>query len=165
MGIPWKTLLYYTGMAYVQDVVVRPSVVALEAIKEARSRGKPVLNIGAGTPGSSLRVALLGPTLWGDVNMDIAAKKCSCRPDNVCFGDAHNIPFPDKYFGACIASHVVEHLDDPQSALQEMGRVADKVYAITPKWWAPHTWMHPGHQWYVSKDGQFYRLWEKGKGP
>lgn len=161
----WKTLLIYAGTTYLQDVVIRPSVVAATAIKESHTQGKPVLNIGAGTPGSSLRVALLGPTLWGDVNMDIASTCKECRSDNVCYGDAHNIPYPDKHFGACIASHVVEHLDDPISALREMNRVADKVYAITPKWWAPHTWMHPGHQWYVTPDGKFIRLWDKGKGP
>lgn len=154
-----KTLLRFTVSAYVQDVLIRPSVVAAKAIKDACARGKPVLNVGAGTPGSSLRVALFGPTLWGDVNMDIAAPKCACRPDNVCYGDAHVIPYPDKHFGACIASHVVEHLDDPEAALREMHRVADKVYAITPKWWAPHTWLHPGHQWFVSSSGEFHKLW------
>jgi ubiquinone/menaquinone biosynthesis C-methylase UbiE len=156
----WDTLLRYTITSYVQDVLVRPSVVAAKAIRDASARGKPVLNIGAGTPDSSLRVAIFGPTLWGDVNMDIAAsKREQCHPDNVCYGDAHHIPYPDKYFGACIASHVVEHLDDPVAALDEMHRVADNVYAITPRWWAPHTWIHPGHQWFVSSKGEFYKLW------
>ena len=151
----------YSVAAYVEDVVLRPERVAQQAIRYARKRRKPVLNVGAGTPGSSLRVALLGPTLWGDVNLDLAAPKRNPGPDHVSFGDIHSIPYPDKYFGAVVASHVLEHVDDPMGALGELHRVADKVFAITPKWWAPHTWCYTDHQWYVTETGVYVPLWQR----
>jgi len=164
MPIPFiaAALGVYTLGAYVVDVLLFPDQAAREARSFAKSIGKPVLNVGAGTPGSSLRVAMLGATLWGDINCDIAASKStSCGGDNVCYCDAVKLPFPDKYFGAVIASHVLEHMENPQAAVAEWNRVADRVYVIVPKWWAPHTWLHPGHRWVISEDGRTTPLWNK----
>lgn len=77
----------------------------------------------------------------------------------MCHGDIQNIPYPDKYFGAVIASHVVEHVDDPDKALAEMHRVADRVYNIVPQFWAPHTWFYPDHKWFISDAGKI-PLWQ-----
>lgn len=142
--------LYALG-AYAADVIIRPELVAVKARRAARRRGKPLLNVGAGTPGSSVRVAVFGPTRWGDVNTDLAGKGRPVlgRPDRVFRADVEDLPFPDKSFGAAIASHVIEHVDDPKRAMQELRRVADEVFVVVPKWWAPHTWMHPGHKWFV----------------
>lgn len=101
-------------------------------------------------PGSSLRVFLLGPTKWGDVNCDLAADGSG----GVTFCNVQKLPYPDKYFGAVIASHVLEHVENPAAALSEMQRVADEVFIIVPAWWAPHTWLHPGHRWFLSPDLQ-----------
>ena len=161
----------YAGCAYVYDVLWRPHVVAKRARIDADLAGKPLLNIGAGTPGSSVRSLLLGPTLWGDVNMDINAHRYApVGPDSVCYGDAHDIrnpetgePYPDGFFGAVVASHVIEHVEDPDRALAELARVAhngaQNVHIIVPLWWCPHTWGHPGHRWYFDKDGGKRRLW------
>jgi len=148
----------YCGVAYGYDVLYKPHKIAKQARKTADINNKPLLNIGAGTPKTSLRTYLFGPTLWGDVNMDIAGKG-PCTPENVCYGDIGKIPYPDKYFGAVIASHVVEHIPNPQKAMAEMHRVADKVYAITPVWWAPHTWIYWDHKWYRKENGTFMPLW------
>lgn len=146
--------------AYVADVVFRPAQVAREARRYAQSVGKPVLNVGAGTPGSSLRVAILGATIWGDVNCDIAASKSTaCGNESFCWCDAVRLPFPDKTFGAVIASHVLEHMADPEAAVAEWERVADRVYIVVPAWWAPHTWLHPGHCWVFWEDGSKTPLW------
>jgi ubiquinone/menaquinone biosynthesis C-methylase UbiE len=150
-------ILYMIG-TYVADVLLRPADAARRARAAADARGKPLLNVGAGTPGSSLRVALVGPTQWGDVNVDIAGSG-ACTRENVCYADAHALPFADKQFGAVIASHVLEHVDDPARALSELRRVADEVFVICPRWWAPHTWLHPGHRWYLHRDGTFTSLW------
>ena len=147
--------------AYVLDVLVRPALVAREAQTFARAMRKPVLNVGAGTPGSSLRTVLLGPTQWGDVNCDIAAPRAQpCAPHAVCYCDGAKLPYPNKFFGAVVASHVLEHMKDPSVALAEWHRVADRVYVIVPKWWAPHTWLHPGHRWYFKDDGTAVPLWQ-----
>ena len=148
----------FVGVAYIYDVLWRPYVISGMARDVADRLGKPLLNIGAGTPGTSLRTYLFGPTLWGDINMDVAGSGV-CGGDNVCYGDIEDIPYPDKYFGAVIASHVVEHVPNPDKAMMEMNRVADKVYAITPVWWAPHTWLYWDHKWYRKDDGTFVPLW------
>ena len=140
------------------DVLLRPADVAKAAQKAALLAGKPCLNVGAGTAGTSLSAALFGPTLWGDVNCDLAGSG-TCGPGRVCHCDACALPFPDKHFGAAIASHVLEHVDRPRTALRELHRVADRVFVITPPWWAPHTWLHPGHRWYRGVDGKFASLW------
>lgn len=150
----------YAGYAYYRDVIERPAKVALRARQYCESIGKPLLNIGAGTGSSSLRAALIGPTLWGDVNLDIAApRNVPHGPSTVSYGEATQIPYPDKHFGAVIASHVLEHIDRPDLALAEWARVAHKSFVIVPTWWAPHTWLHPGHRWFI--DGEHaWPLWQ-----
>lgn len=159
MGVLGVIACYGAG-AWVLDVVLRPLMIRDRALAAAKRRGKPVLNIGAGTPGSSIRVSILGPTMWGDVNCDIAGAG-ECAPDHVCYCDAHNIPYSDKHFGAVIASHVLEHVDDPALVLREMHRVADEVFVVVPRWWGIHTWIQPEHRWYVTKDFRFLPLWQQ----
>jgi len=154
-----KALLTYTAVTYLLDVVIRPENLAKQARIAADLRGKPLLNVGCGTKGSSLRVALLGPTGWGDVNCDIAAASECDLSGTACSCDIMALPWADKEFGAVIASHVLEHVEDPQRALAELHRVADEVFAVTPAWWAPHTWIHPGHRWFIHADGTMTRLW------
>ena len=150
----------YSLGTYLADVVVRPELVARKARASADRRGKPLLNVGAGTPGSSVRVAVLGPTAWGDVNTDLAARGFWQPGDGqqVRHGDVCCLPFGHKQFGAVVASHVLEHVPNPERALRELHRVADEVYVICPRWWAPHTWLHPGHYWYLRQDGTFERM-------
>lgn len=150
--------LGWAAVTYAIDVLYRPSQVAEHARLAAVRRGKPLLNIGAGTSSTSVRAAVFGPTLWGDTNCDLAGQGLCHVASHVCPCDAHRLPFGDKEFGAAIASHVLEHVEDPQQALAEMHRVADEVYVITPKWWAAHTWLHPGHLWYRREDGRWLRL-------
>ena len=135
---------------YIGDVLVRPALVGRQARKTADSQGLPLLNVGAGTPHSSLRAWMLGPTEWGDVNVDIASKRPCDGDAQVCHGDAHYLPFPDDTFGAVILSHCLEHVDRPDVAMAEARRVTapgGKVYAITPPWFTPHAWTHSGHKW------------------
>lgn len=149
----------YTAIAWLADVVVRPHLVARHARRAATLRGKPLLNAGAGTPETSLRARLFGPTLWGDANLDIAAVGNRASSRRVTYGDVHHLgQWHSHYFGAAIASHVLEHVEDPHLALAELHRVADEVYVITPAWWAPHTWLHPGHRWYRTGSGRFLPL-------
>ena len=151
--------------AYVYDVIVRPARAAKKARKISDGMGKPMLNVGAGTDKSSLRAKLLGSQLVGDVNVDISASRGTPHGRNrVSFADVQKLPFKDKEFGVAYSSHVLEHVDDPVRALQELDRVADKVVAVVPKWWAPHTWLYNDHQWYVSEKGDFVPLWNRTKG-
>jgi SAM-dependent methyltransferase len=156
--VDWEKVLLggalgFVGGAYIYDIIVRPHVAAKFAREEADRRGKPLLNVGAGTRTSSLRALLLGPQTCGDVNIDIAADPSSeCSSETVCFGDAHKLDFPDKHFGVAFCSHVLEHLDRPDIAAKELHRVADVVIVIVPRWWCPHTWLHPGHKWLITEN-------------
>jgi SAM-dependent methyltransferase len=149
--------LFATG-AYVWDVLAWPTLIASRAREESTRRRKPMLNVGAGTKGSSLRARILGPTLWGDVNVDIQGQGAG-DDGTVGYADVHDLPYKDKTFGASIASHVIEHVEDPQAAINEMARVTDgPVFIIAPPWWAPHTWTHLGHRWLLNSDGTWARL-------
>jgi len=152
-----KGALAFTAGAYIYDVVLRPGFMAQRAREAANRLGKPVINIGAGTPSSSLRTWLFGPTTWGDVNVDVAG------PAGVVgYGDIMHLPYPDKTFGAAFVSHVLEHVEDPVGAVLEMARVADTVWAVTPRWWAPHTWLYTDHRWYICDNGDLVSLWRSG---
>lgn len=148
----------FFGGAYVCDVIVRREMAASRARAHATSVGKPMLNVGAGTP----RTALFGPTAHGDVNCDLGSTNdCGSSPRG-CHCDVTNLPFPDKYFGSVLASHVIEHVEDYKSALAELDRVADKVYVITPEWWDPVTWLYWDHKWFFPDGrggGAPVRLW------
>jgi SAM-dependent methyltransferase len=161
IGKRWgiKGLATYGAVAYVVDVPIRRGIAASEARAYSDSVGKPMLNVGSG--GGSFWTSVFKSTTYGDVNIDLSAPKGSpCGPDTVCWGDAQDLSkYPDKYFGAVLATHILEHVEDPQKALSEWHRVADRVYVVVPKWWAPHTWLYTQHYWYVADD-KAYPLWD-----
>lgn len=143
----------YLAATYVIDVPIRRWHAARSARKYADAQGKPLLNIGAGTN----KTAFYGPTLYGDVNCDLSGRK-DCphgTPGEVTYADAQDLSqFRDGEFGAVLASHLLEHLPNPQKALSEWLRVVggdkDALFVITPCPWVPHTWLHPGHLWYAT---------------
>ena len=125
--------------AYVLDVTLRRMLAARRARRRARLRGLPMLNVGAG--GESFTT-----TLYGDVNVDLHPSP------GVVVADVQDLPFPDGAFGAVFASHIFEHVEDPDRARFECERVSspDDVFVVTPSWWAPHTWFYEPHLWYFS---------------
>lgn len=48
------------------------------------------------------------------------------------FGDANRMPFKDKAFDFVIASHILEHIADPEVFLKELQRVGKAGYIETP---------------------------------
>jgi hypothetical protein len=48
------------------------------------------------------------------------------------FGDASRMPFKDKAFDFVIASHILEHIADPETFLRELQRVGRAGYIETP---------------------------------
>lgn len=55
-----------------------------------------------------------------DVNDD--AVQLASHP-RITRGSADNIPYPEVSFDSCIASHVIEHLEDPDALIRETARV------------------------------------------
>lgn len=107
-----------------------------EAYRHAREVNKPVLNAGCGS---------LPP--YGDVNLDSSPKSVP----NFILGNIEEMPFEDKQFAGCIASHILEHTDNPERALKECERVADKVWVIETPLWDAGTWLTPTHKWIIIK--------------
>jgi len=110
-----------------------------EARAYAKKVNKPVLNAGCGS---------YPP--YGDVNLNHIPRSVP----NFVLGNIENMPFEDKEFGACVASHVLEHVDNPEKAYQECCRVAERVYVINPPLWAPQSWLEPTHKWLVLSGGE-----------
>ena len=48
------------------------------------------------------------------------------------FGDASKMPFKDKAFDFVIASHILEHMADPETFLKELQRIGKAGYIETP---------------------------------
>jgi len=141
-------LAAYSLAAYWVDVPMRRQQAAERARQYARRRGLPVLNVGAGTPETSWQ----GACLDGDVNIDLNGRRDIRHgtPGCVTYGDAQDLrEFPTGTFGAVLASHILEHLPHPERALREWSRVAGHdpraLFVVTPLWWDPVAWIHPGH--------------------
>jgi hypothetical protein len=84
----------FVGGAYVCDVIIRRELAASRARAYAESVGKPMLNVGAGTP----KTALFGPTTYGDVNCDLGnMNDCGSSPYS-CHCDVTKLPFPDRVY-------------------------------------------------------------------
>lgn len=113
-----------------------------DALHTARKTNKPFLVVGKPC----------GPTGCyygcGDVTLDLRA---SIECPGYVQGSVEAIPFPDKHFSAVFCSHVLEHTCNPQKALSELHRVADKVFISYPRWWQFYSWYLPGHAWLMFK--------------
>jgi hypothetical protein len=125
-----------------------------QAANAAVAAGKPLLVIGGPYGTSGVRAAFsLAAHGCGDICLDIDARACQSCPSQMV-ADIRRIPYDDGYFGAAIASHVLEHLetiDDAVRALDEMHRVADRVWIASPGKSSVIAWLHPGHKLWVEE--------------
>ena len=93
-------------------------------------KGKSVLDVGAGTGRMSIFLAERGAKVIGlDASLEmlnILRKKIINRNLNIDMklGDAHNIPFPAKYFDYVVSFMTMMHVADWKRVLSEMCRVA-----------------------------------------
>ena len=121
------------------------------AFEKARElgNGKGIVNIGAG-PHRTLQAQMIAeqPEVLG--NIDVAPNG---MPHFIQLDvERCPLPFGDKQFGCAFASHVLEHLDNWQFALEEMVRVADYVVVVLPDPIYFSGWLHPGHKQHFSRD-------------
>ncbi|MBN1397934.1 MAG: glycosyltransferase [Bacteroidetes bacterium] len=68
-------------------------------------------------------------------------------------GDAQAMPFEDKSFDFIIASHIAEHVDDPEIFCREMSRVGKRGYIETPGPLTEYLMPTKSHKWIVKKRG------------
>lgn len=135
-----------------QETMERHRVYA-EALQVARDKGKPLLVVGGPHGSNPLRhIVLIKAHGCGDMCLDIDPAACQGCPYTKA--DIREIPFPDSTFGACFASHVVEHLptvQDAELAILEMQRVADEVFVVAPSKQDILAWFHSGHHLWVKQ--------------
>ena len=128
--------------------------------------GKPLLVVGGPYGDNPFRCLLdLRAHGHGDVCLDIEARACEGAPTAVV-ADVRDIPFPAGHFGACLVSHVLEHMPtiaDCEQAVRELSRVADVVYVAGPRKTSLLAHIIPDHHlWVEEEDGVLYaeeRTW------
>lgn len=102
----------------------------------------------------------------GDVCLDISRSAIEGQ-QNALVGTVTQLPFPDKSFGAVFASHLLEHLPDAGSckqAIEELNRVADRVYLVCPSRQSFSAWLIPDHYLWVWQKGTKMYFKERGNG-
>ncbi len=102
----------------------------LRLIEEFRPiPGACVLDLGCGTAGAGVAVALAGARVTG---LDASAhmlRLAGIRAGEdgavvaLVLGDAHRLPFADATFDVCICDQVIEHMEEYSSLLAEAHRV------------------------------------------
>ena len=79
----------------------------------------------------------------------IGVSICHCGTNIAGTVDIQNLwMLKNNQFGAVYASHVLEHVEDPNAALRELHRIAENVFVITPLPLWPSAWPDPDHKWF-----------------
>lgn len=156
--------------AMLLGLLVQQSLVNMREVSERRlafnkakeyadNLGKPLLVVG--TP----RLGHLHHPC-GDVTIDTDPRKLPyCNTE---LADVRDIPYPDRYFGAAFVSHVLEHLptiQDAYEALDELHRVADKVFVVSPSKMSLIAQLHPDHHLWVTSIGDDFIIQQRGIRP
>lgn len=150
-----KGLLAWQGTVWYKQELERHS--KYEAARAyAKSVGKPLLVVGGPLGGLNRKLTGVQGHGYGDVCIDVDPAACAGAPSDckVVVGDVRSIPYPDRYFGAAFASHVLEHLStvaECERALAELRRVADAVFIAGPSKQAITGWVHPEHHLWVQQ--------------
>ncbi|MFH0731783.1 MAG: methyltransferase domain-containing protein [Candidatus Omnitrophota bacterium] len=66
--------------------------------------------------------------------------------------DIEALPLKDKIVDFAICSHILEHINKPQKALQEICRIAKAGYIETPSETMQKICDVPAHKWFIKKD-------------
>jgi 2-polyprenyl-3-methyl-5-hydroxy-6-metoxy-1,4-benzoquinol methylase len=86
--------------------------------------GGKILDVGCGDGSGLLKLKEAGWETYGVEISDLAAQYARENYDlNVFTGIVEDAMFDDEFFDAIILSHVVEHLYDPKSTLNEINRI------------------------------------------
>ena len=107
-------------------IIPRPKEITLKAARRdsASPSAKLTLNVGCGAD------------TWGDVRVDIGNYSETCgyggRTKANIIASAEQLPFQNCVFREARAHHVLEHIPNPQRALDELVRVSDIANVKVP---------------------------------
>jgi len=124
-----------------------------EAEEYASRRGKPMLVVG------KPRVPWSHPTRSTRVRtVVIDISPAVVRLLDGVIADIRLIPYPDGFFSSALVSHVLEHLrtrEDALKALQEVKRVAERIWIVSPHKTSLLAWLNGDHHlWVELEDGE-----------
>jgi hypothetical protein len=109
-----------------------------------------VLDVGSGHNPHPRAQVLLERHLEDDTERSGAPIRDPLDP-RLVIGDALAMPFPNKSFDYVIASHIAEHVADPETLCRELSRVARLGYIETPGWLGDVVLREDFHIWRVRK--------------
>jgi ubiquinone/menaquinone biosynthesis C-methylase UbiE len=85
-------------------------------------RARMILDVGSGDP-NRLHVYLKGQNVFHvDIDRQAYSIETQC--------DIHNLPFKENSFQIVHASHILEHITNPNQAIKELNRVSSKYVII-----------------------------------
>jgi SAM-dependent methyltransferase len=77
--------------------------------------------------------------------------------------DVENLPFKDKVFDFVFCSHLLEHVRNPDKAIEELMRVAKRGYIEIPSYVADFLNPFPSHLWFCDYENGFFIFTQKEK--
>lgn len=83
----------------------------------------------------------------------------------IVFYDGGKFPFADKEFDYVICSHVLEHVDDPQTFLAEVFRISGKGYVEFPLVYYEYLYNINAHLNVLKYDGNVLKFMKKSELP
>lgn len=121
---------------------------AFEKAKEL-AQGRGIINLGAG-PHRTYQAQIIAesPSVMANIDVALNGMPRFLQLDI----ETDPLPFSDKQFGAAFLSHVLEHLDNWQFALDEASRVADYAVVVLPHPAYFSGWIVPEHIQHFSRD-------------
>jgi len=143
---PIAWLLSILGVNIIGEQVyneIKKITITKDAYRYARQRGKPVLDFGCG----------FRPK--GDYNVDIKLRIAKNFVQIRSF-ERPRLPFSRKFFASALALHVLEHTFNPENALKELRRVAERVYVLTPRSLWILAWLHSQHKWIFTNNEVYF---------
>lgn len=136
-----------------------------DAQAQAEKLGKPLLVAGGPWGALPYRYQFKVPAHGGgDVCLDIDWHALRGHPCGI-LSDVRHIPFRDECFGAVFASHILEHLstvEDAVAALNELKRVSDTVFVVSPSRQSIAAWLKREHHLWLWQERNVIYIKQRG---